>query len=199
MLLVAEEARVGQRQLHQRRLQRADELLHRPQQPRVARNVVHHQRHHLHAQGLAQALHLRPLRGGGVAVCARRGGRAWRAQALHHLAHLVHLLQRLKRRRHRHRKVSARWVDVRQALCRVFKFPRKPVCKRFLAVVGRGMCFCRGGCVIELAQQQAVAGQRQQAAVFALGDFAWRAGYLACCRTVVACARWKWCVTMKRR
>ena len=114
------------------------------------------------AVGLAQALHLRPLRGSRVAVCARGCWRAWRAQALHHLAHLVHLLQRLKRSRYRHRKVSGGRVDLRQALCRVFKLPRKPVCKRFLAVVGRGTCFCRGGCVIELAQQQAAQAVQRQ-------------------------------------
>ena len=63
MFFIAEEPRIGQRKAQQRGLEMAHQFLDRRQQPRILRDVVDHQGHHLQAQGLAGAarflLHLR--------------------------------------------------------------------------------------------------------------------------------------------
>ncbi|MNV70261.1 hypothetical protein D3C71_1632150 [compost metagenome] len=140
MFLVAEEAGVGHGQLHQRGFQRADELLHGPQQPGVARDVVHHQRHHFHAQGLAQVADMFAGQGGRVAapgVGAALG--ALVAQPLHHVTDLVHLLQSLKRCGHGGCEVGGGRIKMGElagafelagkAFCKVF-FPFRPIHER---------------------------------------------------------------------
>ena len=112
VLLVAEETGVGYGQLYQGRLQRADELLHRPQQPTIARDVVHHQRHHLHAQGLSQSAGMFARRGCRAALCAAADLlRALAPQSLHHVADLVHGLQRFEGGGHGGCEVRGGWVD----------------------------------------------------------------------------------------
>ena len=133
MLLVAEEPGVGHGQLHQRGLQRADELLHRPQQPGVARDVVHHQRHHFHAQGLAQPAGVFAGRDGRVAGVAMS---ALVAQPLHHVADLVHLLQRLERGGHGGCEVGGGRVEMGE-LIGAFELACKAVGKIFFGVPHR--------------------------------------------------------------
>ncbi|MNV64321.1 hypothetical protein D3C71_1569570 [compost metagenome] len=127
MFLVAEEAGVGHGQLHQGGLQGADELLHGPQQPAVVRDVIHHQRHHLHAQGFSQPCGMLARRGAGVparSTAVPMGALA--AQALHHVADLLHLLQRLESGGHGGCEIGGGRVDVGE-LIGAFELARKPV------------------------------------------------------------------------
>ena len=148
-------------------------MLHGPEQPLVARDVVHHQRHHFHAQGLPQPA--RVLAQGGVAGCAAGLG-ALLAQALHHVVDLVHLLQCLEGGGHGGGEVGAGRLQ-RGERAGAFELAREALGEVLL----RG--WCGGWCIGELAQQQAAqavereprVGLRRLWCVFLfLGAEAWR-------------------------